>query len=64
MFTNYYNLLNISSEASCEEIDFAIEHCTLSKSLVDEIKMVLQSNYSAPHGMSNCLTVARQQVLR
>ena len=24
----------------------------------------IYSNYSAPHGMSNCLTVVRQQVLR
>ena len=43
MFTNYYNLLNISPEASSEEIDFAIDHCTLSKSLVEEIKMVLKN---------------------
>lgn len=43
MFTNYYNLLSISPEASSEEINLAIEHCTLSKSLVEEIKMVLQN---------------------
>ena len=29
-----------------------------------QYKKDFDGNYSAPHGMSSCLTVARQQVLR
>lgn len=43
MFTNYYKLLNITSTATDEEINIALEQSTLSGSLVDEMKMVLQN---------------------
>jgi hypothetical protein len=43
MFTNYYKLLNISSTATDEEIKIALDQSTLSGSLVEEIKMVLQN---------------------
>lgn len=43
MFTNYYKLLHISSTATDEEINIALEQSTLSGSLVDEMKMVLQN---------------------
>ena len=43
MFTNYYKLLNITSAATGEEINNALEQSTLSSSLVDEMKMILQN---------------------
>lgn len=54
MFTNYYKLVNVSPEASAEEIDAAIEKCTLSPSLKEEMKMVLLNKslkelYDAEH---------------
>lgn len=36
--------MNISPKSSTEEINSTIEECKLSKSLLDEIKMVLQNN--------------------
>ena len=43
MFTNYYKLMNISSAATEEEINAALEQSNLSGSLVEEMKMVLQN---------------------
>ena len=43
MFTNYYNLMNISPAATEEEINAALEQSTLSDAFVEEIKMVLRN---------------------
>lgn len=43
MFTNYYKLMNISPDATEEEINTALEQSTLSGALVEEIKMVLRN---------------------
>lgn len=64
MFTNYYKLLDISSDASSEEINTAIERSNLSKSLMEEIKMILQNKslkalYDAE--LHNCETFGSKQ---
>ena len=41
MFTNYYKLMNISPTATEEEVKAALEQCSLSGTLVEEMKMVL-----------------------
>lgn len=43
MFTNYYKLLDISQTATDEEINTALKQSTLSNTLVEEIRMVLQN---------------------
>lgn len=43
MFTDYYKLMHISSSATDEEISEALRRSTLSISLVEEMKMVLQN---------------------
>ena len=43
MFTNYYKLLNVSSTATDEEINEALDQSTLSSSLVEEMTMILQN---------------------
>ena len=48
MFTNYYNLLKISPTATDEEINTALEKSTLSNTLVEEMKMVLQNKSLKP----------------
>lgn len=41
MFRNYYQLMNVASNASDEDINVAIEQSNLSPLLLEEIKMVL-----------------------
>lgn len=43
MFTDYYKLINVSSDVADEEIGIAVEKSSLSLALKEEIKMVLQN---------------------
>lgn len=48
MFKNYYKLLNISSNASNEEINNAIEQSRSPRALLEEIRMILQNKSLKP----------------